>query len=69
MSSFVLVLVLVLVLALSDLGLGLCLDMELFNYVLSCITLLVTKLHKNLRHHESTILSCYVTLYAITDIK
>jgi len=27
----------------------------LFNNVLSCIMLLVTKLHKNLSHHESTI--------------
>ena len=40
--------------------------MVLFNNVWSCIMLLVTKLHKNLIHHENTtcaILSCYVTLY------
>ena len=29
--------------------------MVLFNNVWSCIMLLVTKLHKNLIHHESTI--------------
>ena len=29
--------------------------MVLFNNVLSCIMLLVTKLRKNLSHHESTI--------------
>ena len=37
--------------------------MVLFNIVWSCIMLLVTKLHKNLIHHENTtcaILSCYV---------
>ena len=40
--------------------------MVLFNNAWSCIMLLVTKLHKNLIHHENTtcaILSCYVTLY------
>ena len=39
---------LALFLALSGIGFGLCLD-------LSCIMLFVTKLHKNLIHHESTI--------------
>jgi len=29
--------------------------MVLFNSVLSCIMLLVTKLHKNFSHHETTI--------------
>ena len=52
MSSFVFLLVL----ALSGIGLGLCLDLYgLFNNVWSCIMLLVTKLHKNLIHHENTI--------------
>ena len=41
-------------------------SMVLFNNVWSSIMLLVTKLDKNLIHHENTtcaILSCYVTLY------
>ena len=40
--------------------------MVFFDNVWSCIMLLVTKLHKNLIHHENTIcaiLSCYVTVY------
>ena len=32
--------------------------MVLFNDVLSCIMLLVPKMHKNLSHHESTIMIC-----------
>ena len=45
--------------------------MVLFNNAWSCIVRLVTKLHKNLIHHENTIcaiLSCYVTLYTLADI-
>ena len=44
-----------------------------FNNVWSCIMLLVTKLHKNLIHHESTIawcptLSCYVSMMSYTKL-
>jgi len=43
----------------------------LFNDVLSCIMLLVTKMHQNLSHHESTIMICdtKLLLYVICNYR